>query len=85
MQFKSLYIEHLISEKNCSIQVDRVHGDDGKISNMWRTIELQDIENAAKPGKDYEEAEGTLEFENCEVTKQINVTIIPHNKSEEGL
>ena len=62
-----------------------MHEDDGKISTMWRTKELKDIKNAAKPGKDYEEAEGTLEFENCEVTKQINVTIMPHNVSEEGL
>ena len=76
-------LRHPANEQICKVLVKRVHGCDGKIKCRFKTIELDNSDNTAVPGRDYEETSGVVEFDNGEVEKYIEIPILKREDDEE--
>ena len=56
--------------------VSRKNGCKGLISCKFKTVELEEKENKAVPGEDFEEVEGVLTFKNSETIQFIKIKIL---------
>jgi len=70
-------IKALASEEFCDIVLLRKNGSDGIVTIDYKTVELDKDDHTATPGVDYEEASGTITFEQGVATQTIRIRIIP--------
>lgn len=55
--------KHIATDRDCRIDVQRLHAADGQITCKYKTIELSKSDRTATPGKDYIHIEDQLVFE----------------------
>ena len=76
-------MKHAANDPECRVTVNRVQGTDGKIKVKWQTVLMGSGDQQAKPGVDYEERSGELEFLHMESKKEIVIPIIVRDNDEE--
>ena len=69
-------VKHPANETDCIVTVNRVQGTDGKIKVKYKTVTMGSGDQSAKPGIDYEETSGELEFLHMESKKEIIIPIL---------
>jgi len=58
------------------VTISRKNGCKGLISCKFKTVDLEDKENKAVPGEDFEEVEGVLTFKNSETAQFIRIKLL---------
>jgi len=76
-------MKHAANDPECIVTVNRIQGTDGKIKVKYRTVTMGSGDQQAKPGVDYEETSGELEFLHMESKKEIVIPIKVRDNDEE--
>ena len=74
---------HPANEHECIVVVNRIQGTDGNVKVKYQTVPMGHGDQQAKPGIDFEEAEGELEFGHQESQKTISIKILEHEDPSE--
>jgi solute carrier family 8 (sodium/calcium exchanger) len=76
-------IKAVASESICEVKLLRKNGSDGVVTVDYKTKPLDDSQETATPGVDYETAEGTITFGHQEMSKTIEITILDREELEQ--
>lgn len=76
-------MKHAANDAECIVTVNRVQGTDGKIKVKYQTVPMGSGDQQAKPGIDFEEVSGELEFLHMESKKEIVIPVITRDNDEE--
>jgi len=73
---ESKAVQALATEPECEVVIERRNGSDGVVTVDYVTLELDQSEQTACAGRDFEHAKGTLEFKQGETEKRIPIQIL---------
>ena len=76
-------IKAIASEEICEVRLLRKNGSDGIVTVKYITKPLDHTDHTATPGVDYEHAEGMVTFQSSEMSKVIEIKILPREEKEE--